>query len=107
MAMIESNKPINKLRKISKNEAFSESNITTKRPGNGISPMKWEKAKPASKKEDGRTDGTLPMSIGRPSSVKCGKFGAPAVGRWTQPQRMRKTYRELRPIVAPKPPPRT
>ena len=27
--------------KISKGEAFSENNITTKRPGNGISPMKW------------------------------------------------------------------
>ena len=27
--------------KISKGEVFSESNITTKRPGNGISPMKW------------------------------------------------------------------
>ena len=27
--------------KITKGEVFSESNITTKRPGNGISPMKW------------------------------------------------------------------
>ena len=25
-----------------KNELFSEKNITTKRPGNGISPMKWD-----------------------------------------------------------------
>lgn len=28
-------------RKISEGEIFSEENITTKRPGNGISPMKW------------------------------------------------------------------
>ena len=27
--------------KIAKGEIFSETNITTKRPGNGISPMKW------------------------------------------------------------------
>jgi N,N'-diacetyllegionaminate synthase len=25
-----------------KGETFSENNITTKRPGNGISPMKWD-----------------------------------------------------------------
>ena len=28
---------------INKGEIFSESNITTKRPGNGISPMFWDK----------------------------------------------------------------
>jgi N,N'-diacetyllegionaminate synthase len=27
---------------ISKGDIFSESNITTKRPGNGISPMQWD-----------------------------------------------------------------
>ena len=30
-------------RNISKGEILSEKNITTKRPGNGISPMNWEK----------------------------------------------------------------
>mgnify|MGYP001231835266 FL=1 len=29
-------------RDISKGEIFSENNLTTKRPGNGISPMKWD-----------------------------------------------------------------
>ena len=28
-------------RKINKGETFTEDNLTTKRPGNGISPMKW------------------------------------------------------------------
>ena len=28
-------------RSISKGERFSEENLTTKRPGNGISPMRW------------------------------------------------------------------
>ena len=28
---------------IKKGEKFSEDNITTKRPGHGISPMKWNK----------------------------------------------------------------
>ena len=28
---------------INKGDIFSESNITTKRPGNGISPMLWDK----------------------------------------------------------------
>jgi N,N'-diacetyllegionaminate synthase len=27
---------------ILKGEVFSEKNITTKRPGNGLSPMKWD-----------------------------------------------------------------
>ena len=31
------------LKNIAKGEKFSEANITTKRPGNGISPMYWEK----------------------------------------------------------------
>lgn len=34
-------KSIVALKKIHKGEVFSEENITTKRPGNGISPMKW------------------------------------------------------------------
>ena len=34
-------KSIVALKKISKGERFSEKNITTKRPGNGISPMRW------------------------------------------------------------------
>ena len=29
------------MRNISKDEKFSEKNITVKRPGNGISPMRW------------------------------------------------------------------
>ena len=29
-------------RKISKNETFSDKNITTKRPGSGINPMEWD-----------------------------------------------------------------
>lgn len=35
-------KSIVALNKISKGEYFSESNLTTKRPGSGISPMKWD-----------------------------------------------------------------
>lgn len=35
-------KSIVALRKIKKGEILSEENITTKRPGNGISPMRWE-----------------------------------------------------------------
>ena len=31
------------LKQISKGELFNASNLTTKRPGNGISPMKWDK----------------------------------------------------------------
>ncbi|MEY8338960.1 N-acetylneuraminate synthase [Lachnospiraceae bacterium 62-35] len=34
-------KSITALKKISKGEKFNEENITAKRPGNGISPMKW------------------------------------------------------------------
>ena len=30
-------------RQIEKGEIFSEDNITTKRPGNGISPMFWDR----------------------------------------------------------------
>ena len=30
-------------RDIAKGEKFNENNITTKRPGNGLSPMKWSK----------------------------------------------------------------
>jgi len=36
-------KSIVALKNIAKGEKFSEANITTKRPGNGISPMYWEK----------------------------------------------------------------
>jgi N,N'-diacetyllegionaminate synthase len=34
-------KSIVALKDIKKGEVFSETNITVKRPGNGISPMKW------------------------------------------------------------------
>ncbi len=36
-------KSIVALRRIRKGEVFSEENLTTKRPGSGISPMQWEK----------------------------------------------------------------
>ena len=36
-------KSIVALKKINSGEKFNEKNITTKRPGYGISPMKWRK----------------------------------------------------------------
>ena len=39
-------------KKIKKNEKFSEKNITSKRPGNGISPMKWEEVLGRKAKKD-------------------------------------------------------
>lgn len=43
MNIVASRKSIVASRKIKKDEIFNENNITTKRPGNGMSPMKWSK----------------------------------------------------------------
>lgn len=55
------NKPIARksivaLRPISKGEVFSEKNISTKRPGNGLSPMYWEKVLGTAAKRDFKKD---------------------------------------------------
>jgi len=58
--IIVARKSIFSLKKISIGEVFTENNITTKRPGDGVSPMKWDKliGKKASKnyKEDDYID---------------------------------------------------
>lgn len=41
--LLPARKSIVALKKINKGEMFSDNNLTAKRPGNGISPMEWEK----------------------------------------------------------------
>jgi len=43
-------------RTIEKGEIFSEENITIKRPGNGISPMRWEEVVGKVSQKDFQTD---------------------------------------------------
>ena len=49
-------KSIVAVRKINKSELFTEENITAKRPGNGISPMLWDKVIGTVAKKDFVTD---------------------------------------------------
>ena len=55
-----SNKDVEILKNISfhikKGEIFTEDNLTVKRPGNGISPMKWENVLGQAAKQDFKED---------------------------------------------------
>lgn len=54
-------KSIVAVREIKAGDLFTEENITVKRPGNGISPMEWEKVVGKRAKKDFQTDDLIEL----------------------------------------------